>query len=225
MYAAATATSVARAFGATDMSERNEPAAVVFVIDDDASVRDVLSMALSAAGYRVTAFADSSSFIAAAGTRSPACVVLDLYMPGKTGLDILREIDAKNYPAPILILSGRGDIPTAVKAMKAGAYDFMEKRRDVKQVISHVHEAIGSWAELQKRDGYDDNRLPWFPGRDKLTPREREVLGHIVGAASNKETAKMLGISPRTVEVHRVHIMYKLRAKNTADLVRIVRTV
>lgn len=194
----------------------------ILIVDDDASMRDVLSMALSATGYRVTAFADSSSFVAAAGAHSPACVVIDLCMPGKTALDILREIDAKNYPAPILILSGRGDVPTAVEAIKAGAYDFMEKQRDVKQVIAQVHQAISSWAEQQKCTGRDDNRLAWFPGRDRLSPRECDVLGHIVGAASNKETARILGISPRTVEVHRIHIMYKLGAKNTADLVRIV---
>jgi two-component system, LuxR family, response regulator FixJ len=201
------------------MSASNE----ILIVDDDTSVCSLLSMAFSLAGYRVTTFGDGTSFVAAARMQSPACVLLDVYMPDKSGLDILKEIDARNYPAPILVLSGRGDIPTAVEAIKDGAYDFIEKWLDADGVVARVRETIDGWARQQQRnsDGGEPASQP-FPGHDRLSPRERDVLGHIIAAASTKEVATILGISPRTVEVHRVHIMHKLGARNAADLVRIV---
>jgi two-component system, LuxR family, response regulator FixJ len=195
----------------------------IFIVDDDAAVCNCLSMAFTLEGYVATTFRDGMSFIAAARIRSPACVLLDVYMPGKSGLDILKELDATNYPAPIFIMSGRGDIPTAVEAIKAGACDFIEKRLDVDEMVARVRETIDGWARQQQQNGNGGEPLSRsFPGRDRLTPRERDVLRQITAAASNKEAAKYLGISRRTVEIHRVHIMQKLRAKNTADLVRIV---
>jgi FixJ family two-component response regulator len=195
----------------------------IFIVDDDAAVCDSLSMAFALGGFRVTTFGDGISVLAAARTRRPACVLLDVHMPGKSGLDILKEIDARNYPAPILIMSGRGDIPTAVEAIKGGAYDFIEKRVDADAMVARVREAIDRWADQRQQDGNGGEPASQsFFGCDRLTPRERDVLSQITAAASNKETARTLGISRRTVEVHRVHIMHKLGAKNTADLVRIV---
>jgi two-component system response regulator FixJ len=201
----------------------------IFIVDDDAAVCGSLSMLFTLDGYRVMTFGDGVSFLGVARTRPPACVLLDVHMPGKTGLDILKEVDARTYPAPILIMSGRADIPTAVEAIKGGAYDFIEKRMDGDAMVALVREAIDHWAEQRQQDGNGygngNSREPLslsFSGCDRLTRRERDVLGQITAAASNKETAKTLGISRRTVEVHRVHIMQKLGAKNTADLVRIV---
>jgi FixJ family two-component response regulator len=196
----------------------------ILIVDDDQAVCGVLSMDLTLNGYRVTTFADGASFIAAAPTRSPACVLLDVYMPDKTGLDILKEIDAKSYPAPILIMSGRGDIPTAVEAIKCGAYDFLEKWLDADGIVARVREAIDGWARQRQRTADGGAISAPFPGHDRLTPRERDILDHITAAASNKEMAKILGLSPRTIEVHRIHIMHKLGARNAADLVRIVLT-
>ena len=197
----------------------------ILIADDDQTVCSVLSMDLTLSGYRVTTFADGASFIAAARTRSPACVLLDVYMPDKTGLDILKEIDARNYPAPILIMSGRGDIPTAVEAIKSGAHDFLEKWLDADGIVARVREAIDGWARQQQRTAIGGTAVSAaFPGHDRLTPRERDILNHITAAASNKEMAKILGLSPRTIEVHRIHIMHKLGARNAADLVRIVLT-
>jgi two-component system, LuxR family, response regulator FixJ len=193
----------------------------IFIIDDDAEVRDLLSIVFAREGYRVTTFRDATSFIAAARIRSPACVLLDVHMPDKSGLDILRELDAGNYTAPILMMSGRGDIPTAVVAIKDGARGFIEKGMNPDAIVARVRESIDEWAQQHGRNGNGGEPLS-FPGCNRLTPREREVLNQITAAASNKEAANNLGISQRTVEVHRIHIMQKLAAKNTVDLIRIV---
>jgi two-component system, LuxR family, response regulator FixJ len=195
----------------------------ICVVDGDRTACALLSMSLTLEGYRVSTFVDGSSFLAAVRTRPPACVLLDLYLPGKSTLEILKDLDAGNYPAPIFVMSGHGDIPTAIAAVKAGAHDFIEKRADADEIIVRVGEAIGAWASRRRQDSNGGMPLSRsFPGYDRLTPREQEVLSQIASAASNKETARFLGISPRTVENHRVQIMQKLGARNTADLVRIV---
>lgn len=195
----------------------------VHIVDDDAAVRDALAVVLTLEGYHVSGFADGHSFLAAARTRPPACIILDVHMPGRSGLDILKELNAKNYPAPIFIISGQGDIPMAVESIKNGAFDFIEKPFDAETVVNRVREAIEATARQQSRAGLGD-QLAQFPGSDQLTSREREVLNLIAGGASNKEAGRQLGISPRTIEVHRARIMEKLGAKNAADLVRIVLT-
>jgi two-component system response regulator FixJ len=198
----------------------------IFILDDDADVCDALSIAFIRGGHRVTAFREATPFITAARIRAPSCVLLDVHMPGKSGLDILKEIDAKNYSAPILMMSGRGDIPTAVKAIQEGASGFVEKGTDVEVLIGHVRETISDFrADKSRNNGNGGTTLSQpFPGHDLLTPREHDVLSQITAAASNKVAAINLGISQRTVEVHRIHIMQKLGARNVADLVRIVLT-
>jgi two-component system response regulator FixJ len=193
-------------------------AAEVFVVDDDPAVRDALSVVLSLDGFHVSSFAEGDSFVAAARDRVPACVILDVHMPGRSGLEILREFHARHYPAPILMISGRGDIPMAVDAIKNGAVDFIEKPFDAGAVIARVREAVTSRAASASAP----RPAAEFPGRERLTRREREVLTLIAAGASNKEAGRRLGISPRTVEVHRARIMEKLGARNAADLVRIV---
>jgi two-component system, LuxR family, response regulator FixJ len=194
----------------------------IFIVDDDATVRDALSVVFSLEGYHVSGFADGNSFLAAARARPPACIILDVHMPGRSGLDILKELNAQHYEAPIFIISGKADIPMAVDAIKNGARDFIEKPFDAGTVVASVRGAI---AAVARRGGDGEtNGLPAveFPGRELLTPREREVLALITSGASNKEAGRELGISPRTIEVHRARIMEKLGAKNAADLVRIV---
>jgi two-component system response regulator FixJ len=192
----------------------------IFIVDDDAAVRDALSMVFMIEGYRVTSFGDGASFLEAAHVKAPACILLDVQMPGMSGLEVLKQLNAEHYSAPIFVISGQGDIPMAVDAIKHGALDFVEKPFRVAAVVARVNEAVNAWA---KRAG-NACRLSEadFPGRSTLTPREREVLEQIAGGASNKEAGRTLGISPRTIEVHRARIMEKLGAKNAADLVRIV---
>jgi FixJ family two-component response regulator len=190
----------------------------IFIVDDDEYVRDTLSITFSREGYHVESFAEGTSFLAAARGRRPACVILDVNMPGRSGIDILKVLNAHKYPAPIFIVSGQVDIPLAINAIKNGALDFIAKPFDIDNVVRRVREAMSDWVQRHE-EGILSHR---FPGHDLLTPREREVLIQIAGGASNKEAGRRLNISPRTVEVHRARIMDKLAAKNAADLVRIV---
>src|SRR4051812_11844263 len=196
----------------------NSQSGEVFVVDDDPMVLNALSIFLSRDGYRVAGFSDGASFLEAARTRTPICIILDVQMPGQTGIELLKELKAQDYPAPIFIVSGSGDIPTAVEAIKNGAFDFIEKPVKASVVVTRVREAVEAWSRRQ-----GNGCLPHaFPGHDQLTSRERDVLGQIAAGSSNKQAGRELGISPRTIEVHRARIMEKLGARNAADLMRIV---
>jgi FixJ family two-component response regulator len=197
----------------------------IFVVDDDPAVRETLSMVLSAAGYEVICFADGAALLAVARSRTPACILLDVHIPGKSGLDILRELHGEDYPAPIFMISGQGDISMAVSAIKNGALDFIEKPFRGSEIVARLNEAIGAYARRHEDDSKPSAVTPLhFPGREPLTRREREVLEQFTAGASNKEAGRTLGISPRTIEDHRANIMKKLGARNAADLVRIVMT-
>jgi len=191
----------------------------IFIVDDDASVRAALSVVLSSEGYQVASFVEGETFLAAARSRTPGCVLLDVHLPGSSGLEVLKQLDAQSYPAPVLVISGRGDIPTAVEAIRNGALDFIEKPFDPTTVVARVRSAIDGW---HNGNGKNSILARDFPGHDRLTAREGDVLERIAQGESNKEAGRELGISPRTIEVHRARIMEKLAAKNAADLMRIV---
>jgi FixJ family two-component response regulator len=195
----------------------NADAEAIYIVDDDPAVRDALSVLFNMEGYVVETFSDGDAFIKSASKAVPACVMLDVHMPGRSGIEILKALNAENYPAPIFIISGQGDIPMAVEAIRNGAFDFVEKPFSAETVLERVKESI---AITKNRSDAGDT--PTFPGSDALTRREFEVLKEITDGASNKEAGRTLGISPRTVEVHRARIMEKLGARNAADLVRIV---
>jgi FixJ family two-component response regulator len=196
----------------------------IFIVDDDGLVRNSLSIVFTLAGYQVMTFTEGTSLVLTARVRIPACILLDMCMPAPSGLDTLKQLDAANYPAPIFIVSGRGDIPSAVEAIKNGAFDFIEKQMDARSIVERVGKMIAAWPSRRRRGETPEILWRHFPGRDQLTRREIEVLAQITAAASNKEAAKYFGISPRTIEIHRRHIMQKLGAKNVVDLVRIVLT-
>jgi FixJ family two-component response regulator len=147
-----------------------------------------------------------------------------VHIPGKSGLDILKELRGEDYPAPIFIISGQGDIAMAVSAIKHGALDFIEKPFRGNEIVMRLHEAIEAYARRQADRSASNVGSAHFPGREPLTRREREVLEQFTAGASNKEAGRHLGISPRTIEDHRANIMKKLGARNAADLVRIVMT-
>jgi two-component system, LuxR family, response regulator FixJ len=194
---------------------------VVCVVDDDEVIRDVLSAVFDAHGFNVETFESGERFLTRSFDRPPACVLLDVLMPGPSGLEVLKALNARGGGAPVIMISGSADIPMAVDAIRHGALDFIEKPFDPATIVRRVRDALdasGARAEAraQVEEAHD------LPGADALTPREREVLGLISGGQSNKEAGRMLGISPRTIEVHRARIMEKLGAKNAADLVRIV---
>ncbi len=194
----------------------------IFIVDDDPSVRDALSVIFGLERFQVTSFSDGPSLLNAARSATPACILLDVHMPGMSGLDVLKKLNAQHYPAPIFIISGQADIPMAVEAIKHGALDVVEKPFSAASMVARVCEAIEAWAWRAEKGS--DAYAQHFPGHDLLTPREREVLSQIADGASNKEAGRTLGISPRTIEVHRARIMEKLGAKNAADLVRILLT-
>ena len=203
------------------MSDSSQPGEV-FIVDDDPAVRETLSLLFGNAGYSVVRFAEGVAFLRAAKERNPVCIILDVHMPGKTGIDLLKELNAQDYPAPIFIMSGQGDIAMAVDAIRHGALDFIEKPFRGSVVVQKVREAIDAMAS--RRSSGAEQAVPdlHFPGREPLTRREREVLVCLTSGASNKEAARQLGIGPRTVEYHRARLMEKLGARNVADLVRIV---
>jgi FixJ family two-component response regulator len=199
------------------------PSGEVFIVDDDPAVRETLSLLFSNAGYHVVRFAEGAAFLKVAKERNPTCIILDVHIPGKTGIDILKELNAQDYPAPIFIMSGQGDIAMAVDAIKNGALDFIEKPFRGSEVVTRIREAIEANTRQKNAVAVNGAKRAFnFPGREPLTSREQDVLDCIVKGESNKEAARRLGISPRTIEVHRSRIMEKLDAKNAADLIRIV---
>jgi FixJ family two-component response regulator len=194
----------------------------VYIVDDDPAVRTVLSAVFTRAGYKVTCFADGAALVAGARTGTPVCIILDVHIPGKSGLDILKQLNAQDYPIPIFMMSGQGDIAMAVDAIRNGALDFIEKPFRGSDVIERVEAAIDARSRQEAGNGAREAKRFYFPGRDPLSRREQDVLGEIVNGASNKEAGRRLGISPRTIEVHRAHLMQKIGARNAADLIRIV---
>ena len=206
------------------MVDKLAPRGEIFVVDDDPAIRDMLSMVLSAGGYEVICFADGAALLSVARSRSPSAILLDVHIPGKSGLDILKELHGEDYPAPIFMISGQGDISMAVNAIKSGALDFIEKPFRGSEIVARLNEAIDAYARRQTQNPASNVATLHFPGREPLTRREREVLEQFTSGSSNKEAGRTLGISPRTIEDHRANIMKKLGAKNAADLVRIVMT-
>jgi FixJ family two-component response regulator len=195
----------------------------VYIVDDDPAVRTTLSAVFTRVGYQVTCFADGAAMVAAARIGTPVCIILDVHIPGKSGLDILKQLNAQDYPVPIFMMSGQGDIAMAVDAIKNGALDFIEKPFRGSDVITRVEAAIDARSRQEEEgDREPESRRFYFPGREPLSRREQDVLGEIVNGASNKEAGRKLGISPRTIEVHRAHLMQKIGARNAADLIRIV---
>lgn len=192
----------------------------VFIVDDDPTVHDSLSTAFRRDGFRVTSFIDGNSFLATASQLAGSCIMLDVIMPGVSGLDVLRYLNARQYPNAIFMLSVKRDVPVVVEAIKNGALDYIVKPFEPDDVVMRVRDAVAAW--LQDRDRAEARFSQRFPGLDLLTPRERVVLAEIASGVSNKQVGRNLGISRRTVEVHRARIMEKIGAKNAVDLMRVI---
>jgi RNA polymerase sigma factor (sigma-70 family) len=189
----------------------------VFVVDDDPSIRDSLALMLGIAGYRTSLFADAEAFLAASGPETTGCLVADLRLPGKSGLELQAELRARSLSLPVVIITAHGDVPAARAAFHAQAIDFLEKPFDQKQLFAAIDAAF---AIEQQRIEREQTQRADREMLARLTPREREVLDAVAQGLHAKEIAAALAISPRTVEVHKTRIMEKLGARNAAELVR-----
>jgi FixJ family two-component response regulator len=194
-----------------------DPGATVFVVDDDPSIRRALGRLLKAAGFLVEAFDSADAFLAAPRVPEAVCLVLDVSMPGRSGLDLQGILGDRSPDLPVVFITGNGSIPTAVRAMKAGAVDFLTKPFREKDLLTAIRRASAAHetARSASAQAVDLRRRA-----KTLTPREREVLGLVVAGLLNKQTACRLGVTEKTVKVHRAHVMRKMEANSLADLVR-----
>ena len=194
----------------------NSDSPVVFVVDDDHRVREALLSLISSAGLRVAVFNSAAEFLESNRPDAPACLVLDLQLPGISGLELQQQLSAGDTP-PIVFISGHGDIPSSVRAIKAGAVEFLPKPFDDQELLRAIDAAIDQDRnERQKRSELAELQRRY----NLLTRREREVLPFVVAGYANKLTAADLGIAEITIGVHRGQIMRKMAAKSLADLVR-----
>jgi FixJ family two-component response regulator len=194
-----------------------EPEPVVFVIDDDRLIREGLQSLIRSIGLRVETFASAQDFLVTKRPDAPACMVLDVRMPGLSGLDLQLALNDANVQIPIIFITGHGDIPMTVRAMKEGAHEFLTKPVRGQDLLDAVQKAIASDRRLRtERAELHDIRTRF----DTLTPREREVLHLVVAGLLNKQIADELGTSELTVKTHRAHVMEKTRADSLAHLVR-----
>ena len=190
---------------------------IVFVIDDDSSIRTALSNLLRSVGLQAEVYASPQDFLHSAAPEGPACIVLDVRFPGRSGLDLQQELAAANRPLPIIFMTGHGDIPMTVRAMKAGAVEFLTKPFRDQDLLDAV--AVALERDRARRAG--EERIDELRSRLlTLTPREREVLHLVIAGRLNKQIAGELGVSEMTVKIHRRHMMRKMQASRIVELVR-----
>jgi FixJ family two-component response regulator len=190
---------------------------VVFVIDDDASVRDAIADLLRSVGLGVESFGSTQEFLQSKRPDAPGCIVLDVRLPGSSGLEFQRTLNKSNIHLPIIFISGHGDIPMSVRAMKSGAIEFLTKPLPEQELL----DAIQTGIERDRARRQEAKVVAELQERfDSLTPREREVLALVVTGRRNKQIAAQARLSEMTVKVHRSQIMRKMRAKSLVDLVR-----
>jgi two-component system, LuxR family, response regulator FixJ len=190
---------------------------VVYIVDDDDGMRRALTVLITTIGYQPVAFAKPNEFLAKYDPGQPSCLVLDVRMPEMSGLEVQQHLNKAGSMLPIILVSGHGDIPMAVQAMKDGAFDFLQKPFRDQELIDRINGALK--LDAQNRESVD--RLADLKSREEsLTPREREVLALVVDGKANKVIAIDLGLSERTVEIHRANCMEKMGARSVAHLVK-----
>lgn len=201
------------------MNQQQSREATVFVVDDDESVRNSLRWLLESVGHNVETFGAATEFLAVYNPSWPGCLVLDVRMPEMSGMELQEKLSSMGEPLPVIILTGHGDLPMAVRAMKSGAVDFIEKPYRDETLLAAIRTALHrDRANREKRQ----QREQVSELMDRLTARERQVMSMLLRGESTKEVAGRLGLSPKTVDVHRAHILSKMQADSIADLVRIV---
>jgi len=191
----------------------------VFLVDDDDAVRDSVSLLMRSAGLRTRQFDSASAFLEGYDQDQPGCLLLDVRMPGMSGLELQKELNKRNHTLPIVFISAHGDIPMAVEAVRRGAVDFIQKPFDDQELLSTVKQAL---AASEQRFAEETERLEICRRTASLTARERQVMSQVVRGKANKVIASDLGVSQRTVEIHRARVMEKMQAASLAQLVRMV---
>jgi FixJ family two-component response regulator len=194
-------------------------AQTVFIVDDDEAVRESLTVLVQAEGLRAQAFPSAEAFLAGGAETASGCLIVDIHMPGLTGLELQAELIRRHIGLPVIVITGQGDVPKAVAALKAGAVDFLEKPYNVEALLRVVREALDRAGRLDRLDAAlrdIDAR------RGLLSPREREVMALMVAGHPNKVIGTTLGISPRTVENHRASVMEKMQCDNLSALIHLI---
>jgi two-component system, LuxR family, response regulator FixJ len=190
----------------------------VVVVDDDPAVRDSLEELVRSAGLEAHSFSSAVEFLARYDRRRPACLVLDMCMPGMSGIDLQERMRAERLDLPVIVISGHGDVPTTARSFKLGAVEFMEKPFDDEQLLACIRQHLQTDSERCQRRHLMQEVVARI---NHLSPREQEVMGLVVAGNPNKAIAAQLGITQRTVEVHRAHVMKKMQADSVPDLVRL----
>ena len=194
----------------------------VFIVDDDEPVRSALRLLMKSVGYATATFESAQEFLECYATQQPGCLVLDVRMPGMSGMQLQQELNRRGATIPVVFITGHGDVPMAVEAMQSGAFDFLQKPFEDRELLDRVVKALAADAIMRAQQIEVDNIRKLLA---TLTPREHEVLGLMVAGKLNKIMAAQLGLSQRTVEVHRARVMEKLHARSLAQLVRMMLAV
>jgi two-component system, LuxR family, response regulator FixJ len=199
------------------MTKETKRKPVIYIVDDDDGMRRALTVLMTTVGYQPAAFARPAEFLAKYDPNQASCLVLDVRMPEMSGLEVQQQLNRNGAMLPVILITGHGDIPMAVQAMKDGAFDFLQKPFRDQDLLDRINAALKQ--DAQNRESVD--RLADLRQRaESLTPREREVLEHVVDGKANKVIAIDLGLSERTVEIHRANVMEKMGARSVAHLVK-----
>lgn len=201
------------------MQETKTTSATVYVVDDDEAVRDSIQLLLQSVDYAVETFDSPLTFLKSAPAIQSGCLVLDVRMPAMSGLELQQRLKQNGVPIPVIFITGHGDVPMAVQAMQAGAFDFLQKPFRDQDLLDRIGEAL-AWDRNRSRGGRRQDSIR--ANLKLLSPREREVLDRVVQGQANKVIAADLELSQRTVEIHRARVMEKMQAESLADLVRMM---